>query len=332
MPSNNLPRLAWRRIFLGSMVFIAFSAPGRARAPESDQADRTFKITSTVHRVLLDVSVQDKDGGYVTGLSRENFELFENGRPQPIIHFSSVDTPVTIGLIIDNSGSMRTKRPAVVTAGLAFAKESNSQDEFFVVNFNNYVVHGLPPGVDFSDNLKLLRSALYLGTPAGQTALYDAIISGLGHLQKGVQSKKTLIVVSDGCDNASRCSQSEAMDLIRASQATIYTVGLFDEDDPDRNPRVLQKIAKISGGEYFNPQLETVVPVFHKIATDIRNRYSLSYAPDPHLDPARVPRRSIRVVAHAAGHKNLIVHTRTTYSFKTFSDLVAQGNQVTGNK
>jgi VWFA-related protein len=274
--------------------------------------------------VVLDVSVKNSEGGYVTGLNKSHFRVYENGRPQPILGFNSVDTPVTVGLIVDDSGSMREKRPAVVTAGLAFAKESNHEDQFFVVNFNNYVSPGLPAGVEFSDDLQQLRHALYMGRPEGQTALYDAIVFGLNHLKKATQPKRTLIVVSDGGDNVSKASQSETLDLMRASQATVYTVGLFGAEDQDRNPGVLRKMSRLTGGEYFNPPLlSDVIPVFHKIAKDIRNRYTILYAPDPKLDPVKSPERSIKVTASAPGYKKLIVRTRTSYSFEGPAHLLA---------
>jgi Ca-activated chloride channel homolog len=317
---------ASRRKILGLLIStpIGFLI-ANAQKLQGVEDEPQFVISSTVQRVLLDVSVKDNRGGYVTGLTKDNFKILENGRPQPIINFTSVDTPVTVGLIVDNSGSMREKRPAVVIAGLAFAKESNPQDQFFVVNFNNAIVPGLPPGMNFSDDLQTLRAALYMGSPAGQTALYDAIVYGLEHLQKAVQPKKTLIVVSDGGDNVSKASLTDVLRLIQASQATVYTVGLFTEDDPDRNPGILQKMARLSGGEYFQPPLlSDVIPIFHKIAKDIRNRYTISYAPDPTLDPAKYPDRSIRVTANAQGHRKLSVHTRTSYTFRGFSGLLAE--------
>ena len=304
---------------IGSVVFSgvrSLARPGQ---------EHPFTISSTVQRVVLDISVKNVAGGYVTGLNQNHFRVFENGRLQPILSFSSVDTPVTVGLIVDDSGSMRTKRPAVVTAGLAFAKESNAQDQFFVVNFNNHVAPGLPPGVAFSDNLQQLRSALYMGRPEGQTALYDAIIFGLKHMVKATNPKRTLIVVSDGGDNVSKASQSETLELMRALQTTVYTVGLFSQDDPDRNPGVLQKMSHVTGGEYFNPPLlSDVIPVFHKIAKDIRNRYTVVYAPDPKLDPVKYPQRSIKVTAAAPGYKKLIVRTRSSYSFQPFSQMLAE--------
>jgi VWFA-related protein len=308
---NNL--LASRRGMLCAFFFSPFAL--WLRAAEQSQANHSFTISATVRRVLLDVSVRNNHGAYITGLVQSDFQVFEDGRPQPILHFEAVDTPVTIGLIVDDSGSMREKRPAVIMAGLAFAKESNPKDEFFVVNFNDSVRPGLPPGTNFSDNLQTLRAALYMGRPEGKTALYDAIGFGLLHLRKGVQPKKALIVVSDGGDNASAASESEILSAIRASEATIYTVGLFTEDDPDRNPRALRKIAHLSGGDYFNPQTAPeVLPVFQKIAKDIRNRYTIAYAPDPKLDPVKDRVRKVRVTANASGQGKLVVRTRSAYS------------------
>jgi VWFA-related protein len=306
-------RLTSRRRVIRALALSPFTV--WLRASEPPQEDHSFTISATVSRVILDVSVKNKQGAYITGLVKSNFHVFEDGRSQPILHFEAVDTPVTIGLIVDDSGSMREKRPAVIMAGLAFAKESNPQDEFFVVNFNDSVRPGLRAGANFSDDLQKLRAALYMGRPEGKTALYDAIGFGLRHLRKGVQPKKALIVVSDGGDNASTASESDVLALIRASEATIYTVGLFTEDDSDRNPRTLRKIAHLSGGEYFNPQTASeVLPVFQKIAKDIRNRYAIAYAPDPKLDPVKNRERKIRVTANAPGQGQLIVRTRTAYT------------------
>lgn len=289
-------------------------------ARDSSQENKPFTIRTTIRRVLLDVSVKNKQGAYITGLVKGDFHVFENGSPQPILHFEAVETPVTIGLIVDDSGSMREKRAAVIMAGLAFAKESNPQDEFFVVNFNDSVRAGLPAGTNFSDNLQKLRAALYMGRPEGKTALYDAIGFGLRHLRKGVQPKKALIVVSDGGDDASAASESDILSLIRASEATIYTVGLFTEEDPDRNPRALRRIAHVSGGDYFNPQTASeVLPVFQKIAKDIRNRYTIAYAPDPKLDLVKDRERKVRVTVSAPGQGKLIVRTRTAYTLGPLS-------------
>ena len=128
-------------------------------------------------------------GDYVTDLGKDAFHVEVDGKSREITQFDRVDAPVTIGLIVDNSGSMRNKRQEVVLSGLAFAKASNPRDEFFVVNFNNTVHSGLPAGVPFTDQLQTLHNALYMGELAGQTALYDAIAYGLKHLETGHHPK-----------------------------------------------------------------------------------------------------------------------------------------------
>jgi VWFA-related protein len=275
------------------------------------QAD-TYTIADNVNLVLLDVSVRDRSGHYAAGLGSSNFQVFEDGKEQKISHFSNVDAPVTVGLIVDNSGSMRARRPGVILAGLGFAKESNPQDEFFVVIFNDSVVHGLGPAMPFTDNLQTLRNALNFGEPRGRTALYDAVSYGLRHLELGHQEKRTLIVVSDGGDNVSQTPLEQLMLQIEASRATIYTVGLFDAENQDLNPRVLRKLTAVSGGEYFEPRaLDEIVPVFNKISRDIRSRYSIAYVPKGAPKVGEV--RSIKVMAQQNGHK-LRVRTRTSYT------------------
>jgi Ca-activated chloride channel homolog len=287
-----------------ALVLSQLAAAQSAREP--------YTISDNVDLVLLDVSVKNPHGGFVSGLEKSNFKVFEDGHARTITHFASVDTPVTVGLVMDDSGSMRNKRPEVVMAGLAFAKSSNPQDEFFVVNFNNSVVRGLPPHVPFTDDLQILRAGLYYGEPVGQTALYDAIAYALKHLGQGHRDKRTLIVVSDGGDNVSQLSLSQLMAQVVASRATIYTVGLFDQGNPELNPGVLRKLAGVSGGEYFQPaSLDQVLPVFEKISKDIRNRYTVGYIPDETGDQRAV--RSVKVSAQEAGRK-LSVKTRTNYS------------------
>jgi len=158
----------------------------------------------------------------------------------------------------------------------------------------------------------LLRAALSKGRPEGQTAHYDAVAFALKHLESGRRDKKTLVVVSDGGDNCSRHSFKDVMRLIEESAATVYTVGIFDPDDPDRNPGVLKHIASVSGGECFLPgELGPILPICQKIAKDIRNRYTIGYHPVRTSDKAAD--RKIRVTASSAEHKKLIVRTRTAY-------------------
>jgi Ca-activated chloride channel homolog len=280
--------------------------------PQNALPTGEFKVRTDVDLVLLDVSVKQAKGGYVSGLARDNFQIFENGEPQKITEFSSADVPVAVGLVMDDSGSMEFKRPEVVTAGLIFIGASNPQDQMFVVNFNDKVRSGLPETVSFTDNLHLLHSALAQDAPQGRTALYDAVAFALKHLESGRRDKKTLVIVSDGGDNVSKHTLKELMVLIQESRATIYTVGIFAPDDPDRNPGVLERIARISGGESFLPSgLDEVVPICRQIARDIRNRYMIGYIPVHSGDKAAL--RKIHIVAKAPDRGKLVVRTRTSY-------------------
>ena len=185
-------------------------------------------------------------------------------------------------------------------------------DEIFVINFNDKVRFGLPPAMPFSDNIKALATALEKDQPVGRTTLYDAIAAALKHLEMGTRDRKTLIVVSDGGDNASRHMLPDILQMIEESHATVYTVGLFDLDDPDRNPRVLKRIASMSGGEAFLPEkLDDVIPICKKIAQDIRNRYVIGYVPARRS--ANGGLHTIKVTAMAPHHGRLIVQTRTSY-------------------
>jgi VWFA-related protein len=182
----------------------------------------------------------------------------------------------------------------------------------FVVNFNERARRGLPDSRPFSGQIDELRAALWQGVPQGRTALYDAIELSLRQLEMGRRAKKALVVISDGGDNVSTRTLKEVMHDTLESLATIYTVGIFDEDDPERNPKVLERFAHVSGGAvYFPKQLEQVGPICKQIAKDIRTRYTIGYIP-----PAEgKPERGIKVVASAAGHGKLIVRTRTRYLF-----------------
>jgi Ca-activated chloride channel homolog len=310
-----------RRLILSSAVLLACALLAVANSQGQEHPSGTYTVSDNVDLVVLDVAVKNPHDGYASGLHEKNFHVFEDGRQRQITQFASVDTPVTIGLVVDNSGSMLRKRPEVVVAGLAFAKQSNPKDDFFVVNFNNSVVRGLPANMLFTDNLQILHSALYYGEPKGQTALYDAVAYSLRHLELSRQERRALIVVSDGGDNVSTTPLAELIRLIEASRATIYTVGLFDPEAHDLNPGVLRRFASVSGGEYFEPELDGVPGVFNKISKDLRNRYTLAYVPDETNDRRVV--RTVKVTAEHNGQK-LTVRTRTAYTIKPFSELVAQ--------
>src|SRR5271154_5737439 len=240
----------------------------------------TFR--SEVRLVLLDVNVKDRDGSTVLGLSKENFTVLEDGRPQPVTVFDRNDLPVTVGILVDESRSMTSKRTDVLTAAQIFIEESNRQDQIFVLNFNDRVTAGLPRDMLFSDSVPQLRSALHHGVAEGKTALHDAVVAGLQQLELGQRDKKTLVLISDGGDTTSTHTRKQMLELVERSIATIYTIGLFDLDDPDRDPGILRQLARISGGEaYFPASASEMVPVCRNIAKEIRTRYTIGYLPKP---------------------------------------------------
>ncbi|HYZ86849.1 MAG TPA: VWA domain-containing protein [Bryobacteraceae bacterium] len=287
-----------------------FTYPGPA-LPPIDPND--YKLTSNVEVVLLDASVKGPDGGFVSDLKKDDFKVLEDGAPQTISIFNSGDIPVTLGLVVDNSASMRAKRPDVVVAALTFVQQSNPKDELFVLNFNDRIRMGLPKGMDFTDTKGPLREAL-LGNPVtGRTSLYDGLKVALQHLEKGRQSKKTLILVSDGGDNMSQTTEDEIFNMARLSKATIYTIGIYDDNDKDKNPGFLKKLAAITGGESFLPSDHEgkLVNVCEKIAKDIRTRYTVGYVPENRVLDGKV--RKVRLLATSPEGKKLKVRTRSEY-------------------
>ncbi len=306
---------------VGAGAILSLAAGGWSQQYRSPaDGDQNYTIRTTSRLVLLDVSVKDSKGGYVSGLTSDNFKVYENGKLQEISQFANADIPVTVGLVVDESGSMRPKREEVITASLEFVEASNPNDEIFVVNFNERARRGLPDLVPFTDKIDLLRSALWQGAPEGRTALYDAIEMSLQQLSLGRRDKKTLVVISDGGDNISAHKFPEIMHDVLTSLTTIYTIGIFDEDDPERNPGVLERLAHVSGGvAYFPKTLDEIVPVCRQIAKDIRTRYTIGYIPASEGKPER----HVKVVASAPGHDKLLVRTRTSYLFTSDTEATA---------
>ncbi len=299
------------------------TSPPPFQVPGVKSADTTpppgdgneFKISSEVELVLLDVSVKGADGGFVSGLKKEDFHIYDSKIDQPIRIFAAQDAPVTVGLVVDNSGSVRPKKPEIVTAALTFVTQSNPHDEVFIVNFSDAASLALPPETPFTSDRAILRTALLSNPAQGRTALNDALKMALEHLDKGRLDKKTLVLVSDGGDNASDVTKDEIVKLAEHSLATIYTIGIFDADDRDKNPGFLRELAKITGGEAFIPEnKDHLVGICEKIARDIRSRYTLGFAPSdiPGAKPGKP--RPLRVTAiDPTSGKKLDVRTRTQY-------------------
>ena len=293
------------------IVLVAYA--GQQAPPVKQEADSgPFRVSVDVALVVLHATVIGRQGGFVSDLGEQDFEVYENGVAQRIRLFKNEDIPVTVGLVVDHSTTMRPKLAEVTAAARTFVRSSNREDEMFVVNFNEKVSLGLPRTTRFTNNSAELEYGIIATTTGGQTALYDAIAKALEELQAGSRDKKVLIVVSDGGDNVSAHSLTEVMKLAERSSAIIYTVGVFDEDDPDRNPGVLKRLARATGGEAFFPgQLSEVVTICERIARDIRHQYTIGYVPsNPARDGAY---HAIRVLARATGQDKLSVRTRTGY-------------------
>jgi Ca-activated chloride channel homolog len=274
----------------------------------------SYAIRTNVDLVVLQATVRDHKGAPVPGLLKENFQVYEDKAPQQIESFSHEDVPVTVGLVVDNSGSMRPKRTDVIAAAMAFVRSSNPADQIFVVNFNEHVSLGLPAALPFTNNAAQLETALSRNAISGMTALYDAIATGLEQLQKGKWDKKVLIVVSDGGDNASKRKLAQVLSMVNQSNAVIYTLGIFDETDEDRNPRVLSQLSRASGGEAFFPKtLQEILPICEQVAQEIRSQYSIAFVPTNRKQDGAY--RTIDVKAFApSGGRRLSVITRAGFS------------------
>lgn len=276
------------------------------------QAPQDLAISVNVDLVVLQATVKDAKGQTAGDLQKQDFTVFEDGIRQSIRLFQHEDLAVTAGLVVDHSGSMRAKLAEVVSAARTFVRFSSPEDEMFVVNFNENVTLGLPEPPHFTNRQDELAAAITRTAAAGQTALYDAVAEGLRQLKKGSRDKKVLIVISDGADNASERKLGEILLLAVRSNATIYTIGIFDEDDQDRNPGVLRQLARATGGEAFIPkQSGGVTAICEQIATDIRRQYTLGYVSN-RTAPAGSFRR-IQVKAESPGHRKLTVRTRSGY-------------------
>ena len=269
-------------------------------------------LWSEADLVVLPITVTDHKSNFIAGLTQDDFQVFENGQPQTIAHFDHSDLPVTVGLVIDSSGSMGPNRTEVVEAAKDFLTSSNPRDEVFVVNFNERVSFGLPPLVPFTSDVAQLQQGVLSGPSAGMTALYDATDLALNHLALGSNDKKALIIISDGGDNASHEKFQQLLASAQHNSAIIYTIGIVSELESDVNPAVLKTLAGATGGKAYLPNSASDLPaICRQIARDLREQYTIAYVPsDINHDGTY---RKIRVAVHAPGHGGLVVRTREGY-------------------
>ena len=260
-------------LVLASILALAVTGTARQDDPPA------FKAGSS-DLVVVPVTVTDKQGRLVSDLERESFAVFDNDRRQDIAFFTHEDTPVSVALVIDNSGSMRPKVGEVIAASLAFARASHPEDELLVVEFNDDVRDALGGRRLSAADAGELETALRSLRPEGQTALYNALVDGLDHLEHATRARRVMVLVSDGGDNASTTTFEEVLARARRSDVTIYTIGLFDEAARDTNPGVLKRLAEATGGRRFLPRSPGyLLQACQQIAREIRTSYTLGYVP-----------------------------------------------------
>jgi len=278
------------------------------------QQDASMVFRSETRVVVCNATVVDKNGHLVTDLSRENFSVSENGVAQKITDYKHEDVPVSLVLVIDNSGSMRTKRAGVEAASLALVRDSNPGDEVFVVNFNDEPFLDLPNKKNFTNDIREMEEALTRIDSKGGTAMWDAIRTSIDHLlESGARDKKVLVLITDGVDNASIIKEDKLIKAAQQSGVLVYAVGLLeDEDRGDANKakRELSALAEATGGEvYFPKEVSEVEPIAHIVAHDIRNQYTIQYTPSNNNMDGTF--RQIKVAVNAPGR--LTVRTRSGY-------------------
>jgi Ca-activated chloride channel family protein len=290
--------------------------PGSAQAAAQNEQSKHLK--SIVDLVVLHATVVDSKGQFVPGLTQDNFHVYEDKVEQKISVFSAEDVPVTMGLVIDNSASMKDKRPQVNAAALSFVRTSNAADEIFVVNFNDEYYLDLDE--DFTSNQQELHEALEKIDTRGSTALYDATVASLDHLKKGHKDKRVLLVITDGDDDASSKSFAYTLKVAVESNAVIYAIGVFSDDDRKNQKKMVRKstkdlteLAEATGGLAFFPaRLEDVDPVCVQVARDIRNQYTLGYYPTNTATDGTF--RAVKVdLVEPKGKGKLSLRTRSGY-------------------
>ena len=304
---HRLNRIFW--LPLAAALALA-QGPQQLPPPSADDADIPL-FHSDTERVLLHVSILDKNGKLITNVPQSAFKVFENNVEQTIRYFRREDVPVSLGIVIDNSGSMRDKRAKVSAASLALIKESNPQDEVFIFNFNDDVYLDQP----FTSDVKKLEEALDKYDTRGATAMRNAVSLGIDYVkEKGKHDKKVLLVITDGNDTAS--SETTLEQLVRKAQRSevlIYSIGLLAAEEPREAraaKRALKALAESSGGlDYYPKDLAEVEQVTPEIAHEIRNQYLVEYSPSNQtLDGSF---RAIKVTVNGFGKPT--VRTRNGY-------------------
>lgn len=297
-----------RRLASVALALLAFSAPAWAQSAQEEGIIPVFEGGTEL--VVLHVTVADKNDRIVTDLTEDDFEIFEAGDQQKIKLFQREDVPVSVGILVDNSGSMRDKRLRVNAAALDFVKASNPQDEVFIVNFNDEFFVDAP----FTNDIARMQDGLQRIDSRGGTAMYLAIQASLDYMsEKAKHDKRVLLVISDGEDNASQ-PKTDLETLVRELQeqdnaTTIYGIGLLSGEErgsAKRAQRAIRYICRATGGpSYFPETVDEVLSLTKQIAYDIRNQYTITYTPS---DPDATGFRPIEIKLTGKAKKNNVRH------------------------
>ncbi|HEY3835064.1 MAG TPA: VWA domain-containing protein [Bryobacteraceae bacterium] len=302
-------KLTQSKLCLATLVFSTACFQSFAQSVKTGD-EGTAVFSSDTRLVPLSVTVQDRTGHLVTNLPQTAFQVFENGTQQAIKIFKREDVEISLGLIIDNSGSMRDKRKQVASAALDLVKDSNPHDEVFIVNFNDEAFLD----ADFTADTSKMEQALSKIDSRGGTAMRDAIRMSIDHLKSGAKKdKKVLLVVTDGNDNASIINLENLVKESQNSGVLIYAIGLLTEEEraeAKKAKRALDMLTEATGGEAFYPKgVEDVDRIAHQVAHDLRNQYSIAYSPaNQKLDGTY---RQIKVTVN--GPNKPVARTRSGY-------------------
>lgn len=253
------------------------------RASATTATSRPYDIRINKELVLINVTVTDPLNRFVTGLQKEQFQLFEDKVPQTIVSFSSEDAPISIGLVFDTSGSMGEKLQKSRLAAAQFFKTSNPSDEFFLIEFSDRPVLRVP----FTTDTSKIQSALTFSQSRGRTALLDAVYLAMHQMKYAHNARKAILIISDGGDNDSRYTETEVKDAVREADVQIFAIGIFEPlSDRDRTPEeaegpsLLNQLAEQTGGrEYPVENIAELPDIAAKIGTELRNEYILGYTP-----------------------------------------------------
>lgn len=308
-------RLAAATLALALTLGLAAGLAAQRPWPETKQGE--FTLSVDVDLVVLHTTVVDRNGRLVGELGAKNFKVYEDEVEQKLALFRNEDVPVTVGLVLDNSASMRENRNTMKAGALTFVETSNRLDEIFLVNFNDDYYLELEKK-DFTSDIKELKEALEKTTTRGSTSFYDALRASLQHLKRGTRQKKVLLVISDGVDTTSLSSFNTLLQEAQQSEASLYLIQLPCSPDEDsracrRAKRNIRKLAEVTGGlSYFPTTTSEVEGLCRSIAHDIRNQYVLGYYPTNRTRDGSF--RRVRVdIDPPKGYSKLFARTRPGY-------------------